>query len=302
MRKFVWAALLLAAAPLAAAPPSLRVDLARARGLTVGDPVDATLTVQLPAGSDLTARFPDWSSGWGDAQVLSFSPVERRSSPGGVELVQKVRLAAFRTGKIELPAKSVVVDSAPPETLHTPSDLALEVASVLPAHSTKLAPKPAAPPRRQRVPKAFWWTVGSLLLAAAAAALAPRRLRPPEARPAPALDPLSELQRSLDQLAELEPVVAHARLSLALRHFLGRSFTMPAAESTTTELARRLDGHGLEREVVRETVRLLREVDPIKFARRSTTREELSVRVERARSIASDVDRHLRPATEEPAA
>ena len=57
----------------------------------------------------------------------------------------------------------------------------------------------------------------------------------------PQLAPFDELLAELDRIAaEPSALRLHTRLSLALRAYLGRSLDFPAAESTTSEVNRRL--------------------------------------------------------------
>jgi hypothetical protein len=291
------AALVLAAAPLLAGSARLEVDLAP-RTATVGEPILVTLTLRLdgsPAGAG--PNFPEWTESWGDATVLEASPVARREEGGETLFVQKLRLAAFRPGRIALPLRQVRLDGPPATTLSTPADLALEIRSVLSGDATKLAPKPPDPPRPLPVPHAFAWTATALAALAIGAAILLWR-RPGAAartRAATALPPLAELELALATLDGQPPVAAQAALSLGLRRYLGRSFEFPAVESTTSELARRLDRRGLERDLVKRCVRLLREADGVKFARQPTDAAAVARGRDEARTLALGVEQHLHP-------
>jgi hypothetical protein len=140
-----------------------------------------------------------------------------------------------------------------------------------------------------------------MALAAGAAAWALHRRRA-LAPPAASLSPLAELERALGSLAGFEPEHGHVALSLAFRRYLGRALTLPATASTTSELARAIDRRGFEPTLVRRAVRLLRETDQIKFARRSASADELGRRAGEARELAVALDRQLHPPAEESAA
>lgn len=296
-------ALATAMAPAAADPLALEVALAPEQA-TVGELVAATLTLRgAPDDPSRAPRFPDWSRGWGEVEVLRASQPQRVDSPGGAVWRQQLVLAAYSTGRLTLPPFAVAVPGDPPVAVTTPDGLALEIRSVLPAEPEARTPKPPAPPRRLEVPAAFAWTATALaLVAAAAALLLARRRRPVQGARATPAAPWEEFVRRLDALDGGDPEHAHVELSLAVRRFLGRSFGMPAAQASTSELGRRLGRHGLERGLVRRTVRLLREIDQIKFARAAATPADLARRLAEARAVASDVELHLHPPPAEAAA
>lgn len=297
------AALLLAppgAAP-AQAPAAVAVTL-DPPALTVGDPVAATLELVVE-GDGADALFPDWTNGWGEAEVLEAGPVERTPVGGGTRLRQRIRITAFRPGEIALPPVEVLRGASGPAIAATPATLALEVRSVLPADESEIAPLPPEPPRPLDLPRAVFWAIGGMLAAILAAALLARRRRLADAA-APAVPPHAELLAALDALAGAEPEAGHRALSHALRRYLGRALAFPALESTTREIERALASRHLEAALVRRAGRLLREGDLVKFGRRPASGADLEAGVAEARAVGEAVEAHLRPpaASEAPAA
>lgn len=294
---------LFAAAPARGQAPTLEVDLEPATA-TVGDLVSATLTLRLPAGdAGLTPRFPDWSGGWGDAEVRAATPPERDAGNADVVWRQRLTLAAYRTGSVPLPPVAVAVPRQPPIGVATPADLAIEIRSVLPDEPEARRPSPPAPPVLLPWPRAFAWMAGALALGALLAFWRLRRRHAREEASTRTRSPWEELEAAVATLDALAPPAALTALSLALRRFLGRSFSMPAAESTTRELGQRLAARGLDPELVRGVVRLLREIDQVKFARATPRPERRAEPVAEALRLARQVDLHLRPpATPEAAA
>jgi hypothetical protein len=266
----------------------------------VGDPVVATLTLAL-AAPDATreATFPDWTRGWGEAEVLNASAVEKTPTSDGVVLVQRLRLTVFRPGRTALPQVEVRLSGEPARRAATPPGLALEVRSVIPADDKELKPAPPSPPRALDVPPSFWWAlaVGSALVALAAV-LAWRRRPGVDALAAPELSPLAELERALGLLTAEPPAGAFAHLSQALRRYLGRRLGFRALESTTTEVQRRLAALRLDPTLVQRAVRLLRLSDQIKCARRPAESSEAEARIAETREIAAAVEGHLAPLEE----
>lgn len=275
------------------APVSVTLD---PPALTVGDPVEATLEVVV-AGDGSEVRFPDWSKGWGEAEVLDAGEVERTVVGDGVRLRQRLRLTAFEPGKIALPPVAVRIGSGG-ETATTPAALELEVRSVLPPDEAEAQPLPPEPPRRYPAPEAALWTIGALVAAIAAALwLARRRAR--ATAPQPEAAPLEELLASLARLPAEAPEAGHGHLSAVLRRYLGRALDFHAVESSTREVERALAARHLDPSLIHRTARLLRESDLVKFGRRPASAEQLTARISEAREIGEAVENHLRPAPAE---
>ncbi len=273
------------------------------RQVTVGDRVEAFLTVAVPDGAG-APRFPTWRKGWGAAEVLEADEPVRVADAGqeGRTLYrQRLVLAAFTPGRVTLPPAAVAVPLAE-QTLQalTPDGLALDVASVLPEDDRKLEPRPAAALRPLPWGARFWGTAGVMSAALLAAALLLwRRNRPVRlAAAAAAQPPLAELLARLDHLEAVgpeAPVAAHTQLSLALRRYLGRSLSFRAPESTTSEIQRLL-ARRVPSALARRVVDLLRACDLVKFARQEAPSERVRERVAAARQMAAEVEAHLQPA------
>ena len=301
MRRFVFVALL--ALPAAAqTPPKVEVALAPQGALTVGDQVEAVLTLRVdPATLTGNPRFPVWGPSWGDAEVVAKGEPERIAANGGTVWRQRLVLAGFRTGKIDLPPVEVAVPLRERTVqARTPEGLALTVRSVLPVGEKEPAPKPPAPLRQLPIGAPFWWTLGAsaILLALLGGLLwRQRRARDAETEATrPQLPPFDELLGELDRLAD-EPsaVRLHTRLSLALRSYLGRSLGFPAAESTTSEIHRSLLARRMPGALVRQTVELLRACDMVKFARQEVGEDRARERLAATRQVGREIETWARP-------
>lgn len=298
MRRLVLSLLLLAAPLAAQTAPRLSVVLSPAE-LTVGDRIEATLTLHAPAGLTGDPRFPAWRESWGEAEVIAKSEPEKVSEENGTAVWrQKVTLAAFRPGRAPLPPVAIAVPFRERTVeVSTPADLALQVRSVLPADEQNLEPKPSAPPQPLPVGAPFWWTLAALsALLLALLYLIRRQGRAVAEAAKPSLPPYEELLAELDLAGrESSSVAVHTRISLALRHYLGRTLSFPAAESTTSEIHRQLLGRHLTGPLVRRAVELLRACDLVKFARQEAGPERTRERLGVAREIGREIDAHLRP-------
>ncbi len=87
----------------------------------------------------------------------------------------------------------------------------------------------------------------------------------------------------------------HTRLSLALRHYLGRRLPFHAVESTTAEIQRQLLSRRMPGPLARQAVELLRACDLVKFARQDADPLKARERVETARRLAGELEAHLSP-------
>lgn len=292
-----------AAAPLPPLPPAAapRVSVALPGGaVTVGDRLEAVVTVSVPVAL-LAAepRFPEWRGAWGDAEVREHGEPRAAAGPDDTTVFsQRLVLAAFRPGRVELPPVAIAVPlrSGTVQAL-TPAGLAIAVRSVLPAGAKDLRPRPPAPPRPLPLGTAFLATLAVLAAAAAALVLGLRRQalrRRAEATAGPAhgppAAPLPELLASLDRLAaEPSALALHTGLSQALRRYLGRIAGFRAPESTTTEIQRVLLLRGWPAARARATVELLRACDLIKFARHEAAAERGRERLAAARRLGEEI-------------
>lgn len=294
--------LLLLALPAAAQiEPKVEVALTQHDQLTVGDRVEAVLALRVdPATLSGEPRFPVWGTSWGGADVLEKETPQRVEENGATVWRQRLVLAAFRTGKVELPPVEVAVPLRE-RTIQarTPAGLALTVRSVLPADEKNPAPKPPAAPRQLPIGAPFWWTLAAsgLVLALLGWMLwRRRRAEGPEEMVQPQLPPFDELLGELDRIAAEPSVVRlHTRLSLALRAYFGRSLDFPAAESTTSEIHRLLLARRMPGALVRQIVELLRACDLVKFARQEVGQERVQERLATARQLGRETETWARP-------
>lgn len=291
--------LVLAALPLGAQPAPVLVTLNPAT-LTVGDPVEATVALQVQT-AELAGdpRFPVWGKKWGEAEVLKAgTPVKVSERDGEARWEQRLTLTAFRPGKVALPPKEVAVPFRTRTVkVKTLASLALEVRSVLPKEEPNPEPKPAAPPVPLPIGERFWWTAAGLgALCLALAWLLFRRRAGAAAAAAPAPAPFEELAAELDRLASVPSAIPlHTGLSLALRRYLSRRLPFPALESTTSDVQRQLLARRVPGPATRRTVELLRACDLVKFARQPVDESEARERLETVRKLAHEYETYLAP-------
>lgn len=298
--------LLLASPAASAAEPVVDVELPAVE-LHVGDHVPVTLVVDVGnAVLDAPPRFPAWQDAWGGAEVVEAAEPEKAVEDGRVLYRQRLVLQAFRPGELALPPVEVAVPLAGgTRRIATRGDLALSIESVLPPAAGEAGeeaippPQPPAPPQALPLGAAFWWTagIGTALLAALLLPMLLRRRREAAAgRARSRLEPLPELTAALAAARAADSAdQGHALVSLALRRYLGRRLSFPAAESTTSEVQRQLLARHLPNALPRRAVALLAACDLVKFARRPAARSEVERWAGEAEALAAGVEAHLAP-------
>lgn len=276
--------------------------------ITVGDRVEVRLTLVWTGRAPSSGpRFPQWQETWGEAEVLSAGEIEALDGPGERRIYwQDLVLTAFSVGEVQLPPVTVALP-LDGETIEIGGDRSagFEVRSVLPEEPEEPLPRPVSPPRVLGADQRFAWTAAGLGgLSLLMAWLLRRRLRMPIASAAsPPAEPLTELMRLLQRLDATVAEPAHTGLSLGLRGFLGRSLGFAAAESTTSEIERRLRRVRLgpqagDDALWLDVVRLLRDCDQVKFAQVPVPTQVTRGRLRQARDLGYRINRGLNPVPE----
>ena len=229
-----------AAAPTATAAtaPSARIATGVVPDtVTVGDPFTVIVRVAADDDARVTVRLAPDSA----AAVQPLAPATLSSDSGGTTFVQ--RMVAWRTGA--LAGREAIVRVAPPTGAAREYRVALRtpyVRSVLPADTSALKPKPAAPPLA--APRLAWRGAAllALLVVAALAAWARRRatgrkvIRPPRDPRSEALALLADA-RAGGFLEAGEWAAFYSLVSEALRVALAARSPAWARDLTTRELA-----------------------------------------------------------------
>ncbi|MFQ5526547.1 MAG: hypothetical protein ACE5GX_09830 [Thermoanaerobaculia bacterium] len=271
----------------------------------VGDLVEATLVLTTDGELSGGPMFPNWQLHWGTAEIRGTGDIVRTGGEGGAtRFEQTVQLAAFRPGDVVLPPTAVELPTPagtePQIVISAPASF--EIVSVLPREGDgTIEPKPPESPRALPAGRAFWWTAGILAaLVAVLLALILRKRTPKETFVGEVLDPWEALEQALARLATAtDPETVFTGLSLELRRYLGRCLAFPAAESTTTELRRRLLRSGLPSAICGDVVGLLLEADSVKFAKQAPKAGRLEQCLAEAHDAAGEVRAFLRPSEPE---
>jgi hypothetical protein len=294
--------LLLAATALGAGTARVSLEVAP-REATVGDLIQATLSIEVPSGTEVDRE--GIASELGPFTVLSRAWQGPVATGGLDRWTWTGRIAAYETGMLTLPAIAVRISAPGGEEVLSTEPVPIVIRSVLPAvvaEDKPLEPADLKPP--VSVPPDFTVlrrAVGILAVLFALAGLAwwlHRRYASrfaavpaptdPFHRVAPYVWVYEELKRLLDRrLAEEGKIdLFFAELARIMKQYLGGRYRVELMELTTDEVAPRLKQAGATEDVLRSVRNLLERCDLVKFARREPDAAACRAEVEAAYRIA----------------
>jgi hypothetical protein len=239
--------------------------------LTVGDPIELTIQVTHPAGTQ--AIMPQLEPNWGDFIVRGQSPATTtNNSDGSVTTSQTIDARLFAPGAFQTPPLPIILADAAGQTSQIQAaPINLMVQSVLVEGDTELRdikPQAALP-----LPFAWPWLLTGFSLMAFAVWLFARQIRQSIDNRLPhevALDALAEVERQ--KLAENGRFKPHYSLITdTLRQYVEQTQGIPATDRTTAELRRELEQTTLTEEQTQQFIDLLQIGDLVKFARVTPT-------------------------------
>lgn len=236
--------------------------------VTVGDPVELTLSVNHPAETQVL--FPDLAELWADVTVVEQAiPQTVSNADGSLTTTQAVDVRLFVPGAFETPPVVVTLSDAAGNVYEVPvSSTAVSVVSVLIEGDTTLRDiKPQA-----ELPLS---NIGLYLLAAAAMLIVIgyfviRKLR----QPGVVIDTRLPHQRALDDLALVAALELpkdgrfkehYTRVSDILRGYVSQRYNIDVFERTTPEVRNMIRKANIPVDAAGEFVKLLEESDMVKF-------------------------------------
>ncbi len=268
-----------------AAQDSVRAVFVAERGrLLVGEPVELTLIVEAPAGTQV--ELADIPLDWPPFQVLQAGEIIQERSGTRTIYRQTFRVTLWATGDFTTPETWIIYRNAGIEAaLRTPVEPAyFTVPSVL--SEDDLTPRPyTAPVARFYLPT---WAIAAAVMAISLGGAwgwrsyrQARAARAPKPVPLPAREAILEELRALGGQS-LPPDQVVVRSGDCLRRYVETEFSLPASEMTTQELMNSLEQRAvLADRGLTALEGILARVDLVKFAAAQYERSE-ALQVQRA--------------------
>ena len=255
----------------------------------VGDPFTVSVRVRAPLGAAI--EFPVAPDSGGPVEPLDPVQIVTTADSVAIDQTATYRLAAWRVGTFPVEFADVLVRQDIGNRRVEVSNVVVTVASVLPADSAGIEPKP---PRAVFTFGLPWW-VWALAAAVGIAILAliiwlwRRRRRRVPAREAPYVVAEREFERveEIGLLAAGERARYVSLMVEVLRDYLAAVVAGASTAQTSNELAGAIRRAGIG--TYARCAALLSEVDLVKFARRPVTADRATALGREARAIAAAV-------------
>lgn len=266
--------------------------------VTVGDPFRVVVRVRVPRGA--TLDFPEAPDSGTGVEPLDPVVVAATSDTSVTEQTATYRLAAWDVGERAIRFPDILVrEDGRVRRVEVGRDIAVVVASVLPADSTERSPKPA----RSLIefgPPWWWWGLVALAALGVAAALWWLWRRRRQAGFAPRRTPKEVADDEFARIEAMELVASGERGAYValmvdvVRDYVARVIPSAAPSLTTSELVQRLRGD--RRLPLARLARLLQDVDLVKFAGVPIDAGRAALAGDEARGVVDDVHAALQPA------
>ena len=255
----------------------------------VGDPFTVSIRVRAPLGASI--EFPAAPDSGGPVEPLDPVQIGVTADSVAVDQTATYRLAAWRTGTFHIPFADVLVRQDIGNRRVEVSNVVVHVASVLPADSSDIEPKPQRGVFTFGLP---WW-IWAIAAAVAIAILTlivwlwRRRRRRPVVQEAPWVIAGREFSRieALGLIAAGERSRHVTLMVEVLRDYLAAVVTGASTAQTSNELAGAMRRAGIGSYA--RAAALFSEVDLIKFAARSVSAERGAALGKEARAIGAAV-------------
>jgi hypothetical protein len=282
------------AAPASADAAHLGVEIAAQPAVVaIADQLTVTVTYRWPHGWSVETpnHEPDPSPAFAREFVTSFPPAIRASTGEEERRTFRLSVMANHSGSWELPRPTLAVRGPAGRREITAAPVIVQV-------GTEARPAELPPPRPQWVrPRSAddggrdrpWLWLAAVLAGGAITVLALWRRRARAPGPTPFAVLLDELSAATTTGDGKE---AGARLSLALRRYLGQLFSFDAPGSTTRETAAFLRGRLPEAEH-RDLARLLDQLDGLRWSPGELAISAIMPPAEAARSWCAQLQRRL---------
>lgn len=294
-----WVVLLaLSLAAFAVEGPSVDLSASPAE-VAVGDPVTVTVTYCWPKGWRVE-KTPDPGEDFHAAFVTDAPPPQETMTAEGVRRVVRLTLAATRSGAWALPRPSfTAIGPQGPLTAQAPAVVVQVGTEAAPPKLPEALPLRVRPPVEPDSGARWWWLAGACTAAAIAFLVLLRR----RATAVAALPPSGIFAREIERLTVIkDPRELGAGLSLAVRRYMGAIWSFDALGSTVREIAARQIGITSSGERFQDLVRVLQQLDDLRWAAGDLAREQVAPQVQAAATLVTAVEAERAAAAAEAAA
>ncbi len=274
---------------VAAEGPSVDLSAAPAE-VAIGDPVTVTVTYCWPKNWRVE-KTPDPGEDFRAAFVTDAPPPQETATAEGQRRVVKLTLAATRSGAWALPRPSLTASGPQgPVTAQAPAVVVQVGTEATPPKLPEALPLRVRPPAEPASSAGWWWLAGASVVVLIAAAILMRR----RATAVAALSPAALFAREIEQLSAVrDPRELGAGLSLAVRRYMGAIWSFDALGSTVREIAARQIGISSSAERFQDLVRVLQQLDDLRWAAGDLAREQVAPQVQAASTLVTAVEAEL---------
>lgn len=280
--------LLIAGAPAGLAAEGPTVDLsATPAEVAVGDPVTVTVTYSWPKGW-LVEKAPDPGEDFHNAFVTDAPPPQETTTAEGVRRVVRLTIAATRSGAWALPRPAFTASGPTgPVTAQAPVVVVQVGTEVSPPKLPEALPLRVRPPLVAQSATRWWWLVGAVgVLLAVIVWMARRR-----ASAVQTLPPAAIFGRDIEQISLMrDPRELGAGLSMAVRRYMAAIWSFDALGSTVREIAARQSGISSSGERFQDLVRMLQQLDDLRWAAGDLAREQVVPHLSGATTLVAQIE------------
>lgn len=255
--------------------------------VAVGDPVTVTVTYSWPKGW-LVEKIPDPGEDFHATFVTDAPPPQETATAEGVRRVVRLTIAATRSGAWALPRPAFTASGPTgPVTAQAPVVVVQVGTEASPPKLPEALPLRIRPPFVAQSAARWWWLAG----VAGALILVIGWLVRRRAAAVESLPPAMIFGREIEQLATVrDPRELSAGLSMAVRRYMAAIWSFDALGSTVREIAARQSGITSSGERFQDLVRVLQQLDDVRWSAGDLTREQVTLHLSAATTLVAQIE------------
>ena len=255
--------------------------------VAVGDPVTVTVTYSWPKGW-LVEKVPDPGEDFHATFVTDAPPPQETTTAEGIRRVVRLTIAATRSGAWALPRPSFTANGPTgPVTAQAPVVVVQVGTEASPPKLPEALPLRIRPPFVAQSAARWWWLAGAAVALILVIGWLVRR----RAAAVESLPPATIFGREIEQLSTVrDPRELSAGLSMAVRRYMAAIWSFDALGSTVREIAARQSGISSSGERFQDLVRVLQQLDDVRWAAGDLTREQVALHLSAATTQVAQIE------------